>query len=108
MGGDDGFKLLADIAECLGGAVGGSLPSVDAGWTPVASQVGQSGNFVTPEIYIAVGISGTPQHLAGISTNTKIVALNKDPDADIFRFAEIGVIADWRDVLPRLIERLRQ
>ena len=63
---------------------------------------------MTPEIYIAVGISGTPQHLAGISTNTKIVALNKDPDADIFRFAEIGVIADWRDVLPRLIERLRQ
>lgn len=108
IGGPEGFVLLAELASRLGGALGGSLPSVDAGWVPVFRQVGQSGKFVTPDIYVAIGISGTPQHMAGIGLHTRIVAINKDPEADIFRFADLGVVADWRDVLPALIEKLRQ
>lgn len=107
IGGPEGFAQLADLATMLGGALGGSLPSVDAGWVPVARQVGQSGKFVTPNVYVAVGISGTPQHMAGINPHTRIVAINKDQDADIFRFAEIGLVAEWQQVVPALIERLK-
>jgi electron transfer flavoprotein alpha subunit len=108
MGGKEGFAPLAELAGCLGGALGGSLPAVDAGWVPVFRQVGQSGKFVTPEVYVAVGISGTPQHLAGIAPSTRIVAINKDAEADIFRFAEIGMVAEWKDALPALISRLKE
>jgi len=108
MGGKEGFALLAELAGCLGGALGGSLPAVDAGWVPVLRQVGQSGRFVTPDVYVAVGISGTPQHLAGIAPSTRIVAINKDAEADIFRFAEIGMVAEWKDALPALIARLKE
>lgn len=107
IAGAEGFALLQQLADCLGGALGGSLPSVDAGWIPVARQIGQSGKYVDPELYIAVGISGTPQHLAGIGQNTRILAVNRDAEADIFRVAEIGVVADWQAVLPALIEALR-
>ena len=107
MAGSEGFALLQQLANCLGGALGGSLPSVDAGWVPVARQIGQSGKYITPEVYIAVGISGTPQHLAGIGPNTRILAINRDAQADIFRVAEIGVVADWQAVLPALINALR-
>jgi len=108
IGGPEGFIQLNELAASLGGALGGSLPSVDAGWVPVFRQVGQSGKFVTPDIYVAVGISGTPQHMAGIGLHTRIVAINKDAEADIFRFAELGVVADWQDILPALIEKLNQ
>ncbi|MDO8596650.1 MAG: electron transfer flavoprotein subunit alpha/FixB family protein [Sulfuricaulis sp.] len=107
MAGPEGFALLQQLADCLGGALGGSLPSVDAGWVPVARQIGQSGKYIAPEIYIAVGISGASQHLAGIGLNTRILAINRDAEADIFRIAEIGVVADWQDVLPALIDALR-
>jgi electron transfer flavoprotein alpha subunit len=107
MAGAEGYALLQQLADCLGGALGGSLPSVDAGWVPVARQIGQSGKYITPEVYIAVGISGTPQHLAGISQDTRILAVNRDAQADIFRVAEIGVVADWQAVLPALINALR-
>lgn len=107
MAGPEGFALLQQLATCLGGALGGSLPSVDAGWVPVARQIGQSGKYIAPEVYIAVGISGTPQHLAGIGPDTRILAINRDAEADIFRLAEVGVVADWKDVLPALIEALR-
>jgi electron transfer flavoprotein alpha subunit len=107
MQGDEGFGLLREIAECLGAALGGSLPTVDAGWVSVARQIGQSGKFVSPRIYLAVGLSGTPQHLAGISGTTRIVAINKDPDAAIFKVAAAGVVGDWRVVLPALLNRLR-
>ncbi len=107
IGGPEGFEQLADLATVLGGALGGSLPSVDAGWVPVARQVGQSGKFVTPRVYVAVGISGTPQHMAGIGLHTRIVAINKDQEADIFHFAEIGVVGEWQRVVPALIERLK-
>jgi electron transfer flavoprotein alpha subunit len=106
VGGEEGFALLDALAARLDAALGGSLPTVDAGWVPVASQVGQSGKYVTPELYVAVGISGTPQHLAGIGPETRIVAINKDAGAEIFRVAEVGMVGDWREVLPALVERL--
>lgn len=97
-----GFAYLEQIARCLGGAVSASLPAVDLGLAPVSRQVGQSGKFVTPEIYVAIGMSGTPQHLAGIGSATRIIAINKDPDAPIFGFAESGAIADAQILLPLL------
>lgn len=106
IGGPEGFELLERIAAALGGVVGGSLPTVDAGWVPVARQVGQSGKFVTPEVYVAIGISGTPQHLAGIGPDTRIVAVNSDAEANIFKVADVGVVADWKDVVPALAEAL--
>jgi electron transfer flavoprotein alpha subunit len=107
IGNADGFALLQDLAGTLGGALGGSLQAVDAGWLPVARQVGQSGKYVTAELYIGVGVSGTPQHMAGVGSNTRIVAINSDPGADIFRFAEIGIVADWKEVILPLIEKLQ-
>ena len=106
MQGEAGFALLGSIADRLGAALGGSLPTVDAGWVPVARQIGQSGKFVSPRIYLTVGISGTPQHLAGVSTDSRIIAINKDPAAPIFANAEIGVVAEWQALLPLLIEEL--
>lgn len=103
---EQGFTLLEELAARLDGALGGSLPAVDAGLVPVARQVGISGNFVTADTYLAVGISGTPQHLAGISSETCIIAVNKDPAADIFKVANIGVVAEWEQLLPALLERL--
>jgi electron transfer flavoprotein alpha subunit len=110
IGGDEGFALLARVADALGAGLGGSLPAVDAGWVPVGHQVGQSGKFVSPKVYFAVAISGTPQHLAGIAPTARIVALNNDRDAPIFGRAEVGVEGDWRELLPLLageLERLR-
>jgi electron transfer flavoprotein alpha subunit len=107
MDGEDGFRLLRELAACLGAALGGSLPTIDAGWLPVSRQIGQSGHFVAPELYVAVAISGTPQHMAGIGPHTRIIAVNRDPDAEIFRHASIGVVADWKELLPALLSRLR-
>lgn len=107
MGGPEGFAQLQELASLLDGAVGASLPAVDAGWAAVAQQVGQSGAFVTPELYLAFGLSGTAQHLAGIGLNTRIVAVNSDPEAEIFRVAKLGLVAPWQEVLPKLIEKLR-
>lgn len=106
IGGPEGFELLGRVARQVGGALGGSLPTVDAGWLPVSRQVGVSGQFVAPRIYFAVGISGTPQHLAGIATTSRIVAVNKDADAPIFAVADVGVAADWRELLPLLARAL--
>jgi electron transfer flavoprotein alpha subunit len=100
------FEKLDDIADALGGVVGGSLPAVDAGLAPVSHQVGQSGKFVTPKLYLGVGVSGTLQHLAGIDAATPILAINSDSDAAIFRYAELGVVADAREFLPMLITEL--
>ncbi len=106
VGGPEGFELLGRLASMLGGALGGSLPAVDAGWVPVARQVGVSGKFVTPRVYFAVGISGTPQHLWGVSTTSRIIAVNKDPEAPIFKVADVGVVADWRELLPLVAQAL--
>lgn len=100
--GADGFAALEAIAARLDAALAGSLPSVDAGWVPVARQVGQSGKFVAPRSYLAVAISGTAQHLAGVATTSRIVAVNSDPGAPIFGVAAVGVVAEWQALLPAL------
>lgn len=104
--GEEGFALLDVIANELGAGLGASLAAIDLGLAPVSRQIGQSGKFVTPEIYLAVGLSGTPQHLAGVARSSRILAINKDPDAAIFDCAEVGIVADWRDALPALLEAL--
>lgn len=103
---EQGFALLDRIAEALGGAVGASLPAVDLGLASVARQVGQSGKFVSPQVYVAVGLSGTPQHLAGVDEASRIVAINNDPEAPIFRTAEVGAIGDAKVLLPMISEAL--
>lgn len=107
IGAQEGFDALYELAGLLGGAVGASLPAIDAGWAPVARQVGQSGKYVSPATYVAVGVSGTAQHLAGVAPHSRIVAINKDPEAAIFQVADVGVVADWREFLPALIGALQ-
>jgi electron transfer flavoprotein alpha subunit len=101
-----GFAELERIAAALGAAVGASLPEVDLGLAPVARQVGQSGKFVNPAIYFAAGMSGTPQHFAGVGQAARILAVNIDADAPIFSFAEAGVAGDARQLLPLLADAL--
>jgi len=104
--GEAAFATLYELAAKLNGAVGASLPAVDAGWAPVTRQIGISGKYVSPHIYLAIGISGTPQHLAGIDPHTRIVAVNKDAEANIFNVAQVGVVAEWQSLLPALIQAL--
>lgn len=108
IGSPEGFKILEELANLLGGIVAGSRKAVDAGWVPHERQVGQTGKSVKASLYVAVGISGAAQHLFGIREARIVVAVNKDPDAPIFENADYGIVADYREAIPAIIEEIKR
>ena len=109
LGGPEGFRMLEELAEAIGGAaIGASRAAVDAGWMPYASQIGQTGATVKPEVYLAAGISGALQHAVGMKGSRRIVAITKDSEAPILELADLGVVGDLFQVLPALTEEIRR
>jgi electron transfer flavoprotein alpha subunit len=108
LGGPEAFQQLEQLAGLLGGAVGASRAVCDLGWYPVAAQIGLTGKVVTPDLYIAIGISGASQHMAGISSVKNIASINKDADAGIFKSSRWAVVADWKEFVPAFIEEVKK
>ena len=107
LGDAKGFEILGELARVLNAAVGATRVPVDEKWVPHHMEIGQTGKIVSPDLYIAVGISGATQHVTGILGSGKIIAINKDPDANIFRVADFGLVADYKEALPVLVEKLK-
>jgi len=108
VGGPEGVKLLVELAKAIGGTIGGSKKVTDAGWLPVDRQIGQTGKTVRPTLYIGVGVSGAIQHIFGMKESKVIVAINSDPNAPIFEYADYGIVGDYRQVIQALLELLNQ
>jgi len=108
MGGTEGFQQLRELAQLLKGAIGASRPPCDNGWVPETLQIGLTGKIVAPKLYIAVALSGSSQHISGCSGCKNIIAINKDPEANIFREARFGVVGDWKKVVPAFTDKVRE
>jgi electron transfer flavoprotein alpha subunit len=108
LGAPENFTLAEELARALGGAVGATRAVVDAGWYPYAAQIGQTGKVVSPKLYVALGISGAIQHKVGMQSSNVIVAINKDPNAPIFEFSDLGVVGDVHEIVPKLTELVNQ
>jgi len=108
IGSADGFKQLAELAKIFKGAVGASRPPCDNGWIPDTVQIGLTGKIVAPDLYLAVALSGSSQHLSGCSGAKTIVAINKDPEANIFKVAHFGAVGDWKQILPPLTAKIKE
>jgi electron transfer flavoprotein alpha subunit len=108
LGAPENFTLAEELARALGGAVGATRAVVDAGWYPYAAQIGQTGKTVSPKLYVALGISGAIQHKVGMQSSNVIVAINKDPNAPIFEFSDLGVVGDVHEIVPKLTELVQQ
>jgi caffeyl-CoA reductase-Etf complex subunit CarE len=107
IGGKEGFKLLEELATIIGGTVAVTRVPCDEGWKPISLEIGQTGHIVSPDLYIAVGVSGAPQHMAGCSGSKRIVAINRDSDAPIFKESDFGLVGDYKEALPVLIQKLK-
>lgn len=108
IGSKENFKLIQELADLLGGAMGASRPPCDEGWVPLSAEIGQTGKIVSPDLYIAVAISGAAQHITGCLGSKNIVAINKDAEATIFRVANYGVVGDYKEALPAFIRKCRE
>ncbi len=108
LGAPENFTLAEELARALGGAVGATRAVVDAGWYPYSAQIGQTGKTVSPKLYVALGISGAIQHKVGMQSSNVIVAINKDPNAPIFEFSDLGVVGDVHEIVPKLTELVQQ
>ena len=108
LGGPENWHFVEELAQVLGAAVGATRAVTDAGWVPSSLQVGLTGATIAPDLYITVGISGAVQHIAGISGARNVVAINRDADANIFKYARFGVVGDWKQILPAFTQRLRE
>ena len=108
LGGPENWHYIDELAQVLGAAVGATRAVTDAGWVPTSLQVGLTGATIAPDLYITVGISGAVQHIAGISGARNVVAINRDADANIFKYARYGVVGDWKQIVPAFTERLKE